>query len=307
MFEDGLYFSLDEAAYHADPALGSTDTKNLLGEPAQYWWNSSLNPMREEKEETAAMIRGTAVHKFVLDGEAAFAAAYGRCEFPGNIKAGKREREEIEAAGKIPLRAKDFDRYVMAATIIRLNPHIAEAFSGGMPEVSVFWTEIVDGEPVRRKARFDYLKVRAVSDLKTHDQMDGVSFEASCLRTIRNRKGRIQVQSYLTARAKLPELVAAGKVFGDHDPEWLAKVAAAPEFAFVLCFWSSKGAPLTWGGTFSPGNPTLGDAQRDIDTALHRYVAFRREFGTDKAWIRPIPLTEADGERIDNWWRLDAA
>jgi hypothetical protein len=306
MIEDGIYFGLDEDEYHADTALGSTDKKNLLGEPAAYWWGSPLNPMREEKEESAAMIKGTAVHAFVLDGPDVFAASYGRCEFPGNRKAGIEERKVFEEEGKISLPAKDYDRIVMAGTIIRLNPDIAEAFSGGMPEVSVFWTETIDGEAVRQKARLDYLKVRAVCDLKSHAPMDGISFEASCLRAIKTLRYRIQIQSYLNARAKLPELVAAGAVHGDHDPEWLAKVVAAQEFAFVLCFWSSKGAPLTWGSKFSPGNPTLDVAQRDIDMALRRYVELRREFGEDRAWIRATPLNEADGERIDNWWHVAA-
>jgi Fe-S-cluster containining protein len=214
------------------------------------------------------------------------------------VKSGMADADVFEAGRK---------RLHMAGTVIRLNPNIAEAFTGGMPEVSVFWEEEVDGEIVRQKARFDYLKVRAISDLKTHDPMDGTSFEASCHRVLKTRAHAIQAQSYLQARSKLAEFVADGAVYGDHDAEWLRKVAASPECAFVFCFWASKGPPLTWGGYFSPGNRKLEEAQVDIDRALQRYVDFRREFGEDCAWIRPAPLTEIDPDNVDNWWLLNAA
>lgn len=299
----GIYFNLDEDHYRNDLALGSTDKKHLLGEPAAYWWDSPLNPMREEKEDSAALKRGTAVHKFVLEGEKAFASVYGRCEFKGNVKAGIEERKILAQLDKEPLPAKDYDRIVMAATIIRLNTSIAEAFSGGHAEVSIFWEQEVDGEKVRQKARLDYLKVRAVCDLKSHAPMEGISFEASCHRAMKQRDYAIQAQSYLHARSLIPQFVADGLVYGDHDSAWLKKVALAEQFAFVICFWASKGPPLTWAAQFSPGNPKLAEAQSHIDVALRRYVDFRREFGND-AWIRQAPIVEFDAEKIDNWWRL---
>lgn len=305
--EPGIYFGMPDAEYHEDPALGSSAKKKLLGDPAAYWWESPLNPLKEDREETPSIIRGRAVHKFVLEGREAFDSAYGRCLHKGSIKAGIAEREEMKAGGKHPLVSKDYDRFVAAGTVIRLNPEIANAFSGGMSEVSVFSTVMVDGEEVRIKGRWDYCKVRAISDLKTHDPMDGLSFEASCHRAMKQRGHALQAKDYLNLRAAVPQFLADGMIYGDHDHEWLAKVAAAKEYAFVLCFWASKGAPLTWGGVFSPNNPKMKDAQIDIESALRRYVDFRREFGEDKAWIRATPLEEIDPEKIENWWRLNAA
>lgn len=300
----GIYFSLDEDEYRSDLALGSTDKKHLLGEPAAYWWDSPLNPLREEKEDSPAMKKGTAVHKFVLEGEEAFGAAYGRCEFKGNVKPGIEERKAMAAVGKEPLASKDYDRIAMAATIIRLNSHIAEMFSSGRSEVSVFWEQEIDGETVRQKARLDYLKVRAVCDLKSHAPLEGLSFEASCHGAMKKRAYAIQAQSYLHARSLIPQFVRDGMVYGDHDASWLKKVADAEQFAFVICFWASKGPPLTWAGMFSPGNPKLAEAQQYIDIALKRYVDFRREFGEGAAWIRQVPIVEFDPENIDNYWRM---
>lgn len=303
-FADGIYFGLDEQAYHDDLALGSTDKKSLLTGETTYWWNSPLNPMREEKEETPAIIRGHAVHKFVLEGDLAFKRIYGRCEYKGTIKAGIAEREDFKGRGMVPLAGKLYDRVILAGSIIRLNPHVADAFSGGQSEVSVFWTENVDGMEVRQKARFDNLKVRAIVDLKTHDPREDLGFIPSCMKAIKDRNMPLQAQSYLIGRQHVARFVADGAVYGDHDSAWLKRVAASTESAFVYCFWSSKGAPLTWGGYFSPGNRKLQEAQVDIDRALKRYVAAVREFGPDTAWIRPIELNEIDADDVDNWYRL---
>ena len=303
-FADGIYFGLDEQTYHDDLALGSSDKKSLLVDPTVYWWGSPRNPMREIKEETPAIIRGNAVHKFVLEGADAFKSAFGRCEFKGNIKAGIVERDDFKENGIVPLAGALYDRIVLAGSVILMNPHISDAFSAGHSEVSVFWTEVIDGMPVRQKARFDYLKTRAIVDLKTHDPRDDLGFEASCMRAMKIRNMPLQAQSYLTARQHVAKFIADGAVFGDHDAAWLKRVAASKESAFVYCFWASKGAPLTWGGYLSPGNRKLQEAQVDIDRALKRYVACVKEFGDDTAWIRPAELAEIDADNIDNWYRM---
>ncbi|WP_146620130.1 PD-(D/E)XK nuclease-like domain-containing protein [Acuticoccus sediminis] len=303
----GVYFGFHESVYHEDPALGSTDKKTLLGDPLAYWWRSPLNPMREPDEDTPAKLKGRAAHCYVLFGPEAFDAAYGRCEFPGNIKAGKDERADFASEGKTALAAKDFDRIVAAATTIRANPEIQSAFIGGYPEVSVFWRTIVDGEEVEEKARFDYLKPRAIPDLKSHDPMEGVSFSTSCLRAIKTYRYDIQAASYLQAREKITQFVADGAVYGDHDPAWLREVASREDFAFVLCFWSSTGAPNTWGGVFSPANPKIVQARNDIALALRTFVDCRREFGPDVAWVTHEPLAEIQPDEIDNWFYRDRA
>ena len=304
----GIYFGMPEAEYRADPALGSTDKKVLLGDAASFWWRSPMNPVREEEnDDTPAKTRGRAVHKFVLEGRDAFEARYGRCEHKGNVKAGMVERDAFRADGLEPIAGKDYDRIMAAGTMIRSNPSIASAFSGGMPEVSVFWETEVDGEIVRQKARFDYLKPRAIPDLKSHAPMDGLPFKVSCRRAIKTYRYPLQAGSYLDARCKFADFFSAGAVFGDHDPAWMKSVAEASAFAFVLCFWASEGAPLTWGCVLSPNNPLIREAEADIAVALRRYVDFRREFGTNQAWIRPEPLEEAEPDEVKNWFYYNAA
>src|SRR3546814_14526079 len=50
-------------------------------------------------------------------------------------------------------------------SMIEKHPDLSKAFSGGHPEVSIFWQDEQTG--ISCKARLDYLKARAIVDLKT--------------------------------------------------------------------------------------------------------------------------------------------
>lgn len=344
MIQDGIHFDLDENLYHSDPALGSTDLKQLAAEPAAYWFGSALNPDRPEQDEDAAhRIVGRAVHKFVLEGPQAFNARFDR--YPegddllvtaDHLGAWLKERgekapatkvarieliralcdangidpprmldhllQESANAGRAMLKGLDFDRIIQAGGAVLDNPHLAGSFHGGAAEVSIFWTEAFDGEPVRRKARFDFLKPRAVVDLKSTRPRDGLPFVASCRRALGEWNYPTQAAAYLQGRARLADLVAEGRVFGDHDPEWLARVAAAEAYAFVFVFWASVGAPLTWGGVMSPGNPVLDVGEEFIRRALENYVGARRAHGITAPWITHQPLEEIELDHLPRWW-----
>lgn len=300
-FADGIYFGLDETAYHRDLALGSSDLKRLYAEPADYWYSSPLNPDLPPEETTPAQLVGKAVHKLVLEGEEAFAAAFVRR--PDDLKRlDEKARKALAPGGEGILPGDDFDRVRIAAAQIAAHPHLHAAVTGGRPEVSVFWTEEVDGEPVRRKARFDYLKPRAVVDLKSVAPRDVAPFPAICRKAIANWNYPTQAAAYLQARARVAELAAAGAVFGDHDPEWLDRVTGSNGYAFVFVFWSSSGAPLTWGGILSPGNAIVDLGEQQVKGALWAYVAARRRFGLDVPWITPEPLAEIELDHMPGWF-----
>lgn len=343
-FADGVYLGLDEARYHADPALGSSDLKALATDPAAWWWGSAHNPdRREDGEEKAHRVLGRAVHKLVLEGGAAFDALYDRApdgddllvtseqlgawlaeagvKAPGTKPARlqairvhcaahglpePRVKEWIEQdardAGRTLLPSAQFDRIVQAGNAVLSNPHLGESFTGGMPEVSLFWTDESQGVPVRRKCRFDYLKPRAVVDLKSTTPRGGMSFDASCIRALADFNYPAQAAGYIEGRAWLKAHVAQGAVYGDHDPAWLRRVADAPGFAWVFVFWASTGAPLTWGTILSPGNPVLDVGAEYVRRGLENYVAARREHGTDRMWFTPAPLEELSIDRMPRWW-----
>lgn len=59
--EDGIYFSLPAADYHALPRLSASGIANMLVDPPTYWAGSWMNPNRKD-EETDAKIIGAAYH-----------------------------------------------------------------------------------------------------------------------------------------------------------------------------------------------------------------------------------------------------
>jgi hypothetical protein len=297
--DPGVYFGLDADTYHRSPWLGSTDIRRVLRSAPDFWWHSWLNPMRPESETTPAQRFGHAVHLHVLEGPEAFLAAYAPTDYPGNIKAGMREREEIAAIGKEPLKREDFDRIQIAGSMIRMNPNLATAFSGGAPEVSVFWRD-ADGIPL--KIRLDYLKLRAITDLKSIRNMLEKDFIEACRSRFANARYDIQADHYRAGRKAMKALVDAGAVFGECDRDWLARVAAVDSFAFVFVFWQAEDAPITWSMQLSPGNPILDGARHSITTALGRYQTFMQRFGTDNAWVLADPIQELDMSELPNWF-----
>src|SRR5262249_31124415 len=142
----GIYFGLSNDAYHADPALGSTNLRKLASNPSDYWYESPFNPLKEPETTTPAKVRGQAMHCLTLEGEPAFDRLYvcGARHEPGATSskkgaATKAANARALALGKTALPSDDFDRIVIAGAMISKNPKLAGAFQGGAPEVSVFW------------------------------------------------------------------------------------------------------------------------------------------------------------------------
>lgn len=296
---DGIYFGMSDAVYHADTALGSTSLKKLIGNAPDFWWESHLNPARPDDDDTPAKIFGRQLHQCVLEGEDKFKAAHAPQMHPGNVKDGKDEIAKIKSAGKTPVKFKDWTKILAASAFIKANKTLANAFENGEPEVSVFWT--VDG--IRYKARFDYLKMNAITDLKSLANMYGKEFDKACRDAIGSYDYIISAEHYADGRRQMARLFAEGKVFGPHDPEWLSKVAVNEVFAFVFVFWQKDGAPISHGIKLSPGNPLFGYARNLIGKAVHNYRKYMAEFGTEAAWVPSTPLEELDETDLPVWYQ----
>lgn len=339
---DGVYVTLSEDVYHADPALGSTGLKSLVDNAPDFWWDSWMNPAKEPETETPAKVFGKAVHKCVLEGRAAFQDEYGPIPTPDEYEGCLRTADELRAFlkehGKAvggdkkalvdrasaladcpvifdkvveafeqekrkPLKRDDFNRILAASSFIRANKHLRNAFEGGYPEVSVFWT--VDG--VRFKARFDYLKMRAIADLKSIRNPLNKPFVRACRERIASLDYTISAEHYMEGRRQMARLMKQGLVYNAPDmPDfmpWLIQVSGQKDFAFVLVFWQAEGAPISEGFTLSPGNPLLAYARASINKAIRNYKLFMEEFGTDAAWVPSTPLSEIDETDLPVWYQ----
>lgn len=311
--EPGVYLGLDEDIYHADLALGSGDMRNLLLSPCDYWWDSPLNSNPdEESDDTPAKIRGTAMHKLVLQGQAEFDRLF-MCGARNDASmtpaekgaATKAANARAAALGLTALPAQHYDRVVIAAAMITKNPKLAGAFEGGIPEVSVVWER--DG--VRRKARIDYLKPRGVGDLKSITNIKKIEFRRACREAIANYRYDIQAAHYLEGRAVLPRLVEAGKVYGEPalvaaNAELLRRIAAMWSFAFQIVFFQATKAPVTWSTIITPHdqNPLYQTALADLETATENYRSFMEQFGRDNIWLMLDEPKELDLESMPGWY-----
>lgn len=90
--------------------------------------------------------------------------------FVGRIWSVELATWEVETKGnREAIDPKHWDEILRDQQRLRMNPEIARQFDGGLPEVSVFWTDERTGLPC--KMRPDWLKPESMNHLKTWDMM----------------------------------------------------------------------------------------------------------------------------------------
>lgn len=146
----GVVTDLEEATYHAHPALSCSGAKKLLPPscPAIFKWERDNPP--EPKD---VFDFGSAAHRMIL-GVGPDIVAIEASDWRTN--AAKERREEIRTAGAIPILAADHERVVAMTKALYEHPLAAALLARtGLPEVSLFWTDEETGTPLR--GRLDYL------------------------------------------------------------------------------------------------------------------------------------------------------
>lgn len=323
----GVYFGLAEDIYHAQPYLSASGMKNLLVSPMDYWARSWMNPWREEDEtESEAKTLGKAYHKRILEGKAAFDAEYApqfQCDgdtldsnqdLIDHLKAlgisgysGKKKEALVEMVldadpmakikhvmeqeyleqhpDKIFLNEQMIRKIELSARMIEYHPALKYYFVGGQPEVSVIWHD--EEHDLMFKARFDYLKIGAINDLKTFANMMGKSVERAVYGALASGRYHIQATLYLEAvdRAK-HMMMCGGMVYGHEgiDPEWLNELMVSPEHEFNFLFQQKGPAPVSIGAQFSRQDPMFEVGQQTIISAVDIYKRNLQTFGTDP-WV----------------------
>jgi hypothetical protein len=319
----GIYFGMDEDFYHSSTSNGSSDMKRLSYSPPDWWFESKFNPLWEPEKLTPALIIGRARHTMVLEGREKFESLYGRKTLNYATTEGKKQKERFAAEGRTPLDEDAYNRTLVLGEVIRANPFISAAFDGAVgTEVSVFW----EHGGLKRKARFDCLKQRAIVDLKNVSNDKSIPFPKACLRHIDNYLAHVQAEHYREGRLAMRELLMAGKVFGDgYDADALEAAVMSPEWAWVWVFAQSSGAPLTWStmlsykrsrqwadedGEIHTDPEQINDIFRlgrvALDRAEKNYKAYFERYGLDKAWLLAEPIVELDVNDLPAWFARNA-
>lgn len=318
ILEDGIYLNLPDQGYFAQPRLGSTDLVLLHRDPASWWYGSALNPSRAEREHTAELDFGSALHALVLEGEDTYQRKVRiRPEEYPDRKTGEmkpwhgaaqfcKDWVEVNSGPGILILTEDVDRRVRhMADLILNHPELGAPMRGGLSEVTVFWTT-TDG--IKLRARFDKLLPRFTCDLKTFGgDARGRTIKEQCLNLVAQRDMDVQRYLYAEARAKMAELIEAGRLVGgnDHQREWITKVAAVTDWRWCWIFYRRRDdarpyAPVVKPILRSAGDVTYESGRLKAGVALQNYAAFRERF-SDVPWAVIEPTEEPLDHEFPDW------
>jgi len=151
-FRPGVYAGLRAGDYHADPSIGSGEMRALIQSVAHY-----LHLRDHPPDETEAMIKGSLLHKRILEPEefSAVNLAIKPPDMKFTTKEGKAWKGEMEASGKIIITQEAHDEIAGMSEAIMAHPWAREALTGGESEVSIFAIDLPT--ELLLKARPDYI------------------------------------------------------------------------------------------------------------------------------------------------------
>ena len=193
-----LRYAMDNAAYHAHPAVSKSHLDLVAKSPLHYWARY-IDPNRVPQEPTAAMAIGSAVHTHVLEldqWDAQYVVA------PENIdrrtKAGKAEWEVVTtaASGRTMLSRADAELIMRMGHSVYSHPAAAMLLKQlpGKAETTWMWNDAATG--LQCKCRPDWLTDDGslIIDLKTTEDASPAGFRKS----IAAYRYHVQAAHYLT-------------------------------------------------------------------------------------------------------------
>lgn len=160
---------MDEAAYHAHPALSQSGAKLILKSPSIYRHAMS------QPVESDALDLGKAAHTLVLGVGAEIVVIEADT---WQTKAAREAKAEARAEGKAPLLTKQFEQVRAMADKLSEHALAMRLLSAGEPEVSLFATDEATG--VELRGRIDWLHPTVATDYKTTVVEDPYSFGKTC-------------------------------------------------------------------------------------------------------------------------------
>jgi hypothetical protein len=128
----GIYDGITNAAYHADPALGSTSLKTLATKTPAHYQHDKTHPKFSD-----AFTLGTAAHSLILEDDM---SGFHVVEADNWLtKAAKEQKSYALESGKQPLLSKEAAQVFAMQDAVMAHPLAKAALAGGKPEQSVFW------------------------------------------------------------------------------------------------------------------------------------------------------------------------
>jgi hypothetical protein len=221
----GMHLGLDEQVYHRDPdSLSVSGAKTLLRCPALFKWQQD-HPVRKDVFDF-----GTAAHALVLGvGSELAIHEYDpeKVKGPKSTNAWKAEQEEVRARGGVLLLPEEHDAITAMADALSSHSLAMRLLSQGEPEVSAFCPD--DETGVTRRARFDWLGPRWITDYKTAASVDPRDL-AGRYGAVSKWKYDMQAAWYTDVARDLGRTVDTfAFIFQAKEPPYLVTVAVIPD------------------------------------------------------------------------------
>lgn len=257
----GIYFNLDEEAYHSDKAFSHSGMRKILTHPYDYWYSSPLNPNRAFKV-TEAMVFGKMCHMYLLQPDLFFEiyAVPGMGYKPGR---------------KLVSRA-DFAKIEEATQMLKDNEEVRGYFQRGFAEVSIFWIDPRTG--MRLKMRVDYLRTFGIIDLKRNKEIEDdplgwvIESHGWDIQTELYKQGVIEIRKSLKAKT--------AKAYGCPDKLWLKRLVNSDDFNFIFLIQRSA-SPYVF-RVIEFEEDIEDNARTCIDCAVDRYKENIEKYGESK-------------------------
>lgn len=214
------------------------------------------------------------------------------------------------AAGRDLISPDDDRRIRVAARMIKQDPELLKAFTGGWPEVTLIWRDERQG--VLCKARIDYLKLKAAIDLKSFANNRDRSIRNSIIREIAEHRYALQPAHYLDGIDAVRKLVRAGAASAVHvwedsgidagaATEWALRWASFTGPDRWLWVFQQKGdVPVTRGLYHPLGGSIHMIAKSMMVDAIRRFREAVEIYGTDP-WLDLAEIDELTDEDIPAW------
>lgn len=217
----------------------------------------------------------------------------------------RQHREANE--GKLFVSREAYEQIEIAARMVEHDPEVRHAFKDGYPEVTLIWNCARTGVPM--KARVDYLKLKAIVDLKSIGNQRERSLEQAIRYEIAGYHYNVQPSVYVEGVEAVRKLVRAHfldvcHVLNRGDEEdiseelaWAHKWAQQSETEWLWVFQQKGDAPVTR-GVFYPLGGTTRMLTDDIVLRVKRqFRKFSETFGTDP-WLDVRPIYDLADEDL---------
>ena len=341
MLEDGIYFNLPAAEYHADKALGSTSIKAIALDPVD-WQYDRRHPVERE---SLPLIWGSGLHARALEGAEAFkrqfCVAPDEKDYPRALKTmddmrtharaigvkGGRTKAEVAAlirqhdpdaviwddiidefnrlhAGQTIISPKVCAEIEQAAQWMQADQMLSHIMEDGTMTAGCSEVSIfitIDG--VRLKCRLDHLLPHAIIDLKSFRVQRMDRLERAALRALARERYDLQAADYFNLFHSSKPLFESGKVFGADDKamEILKRAYAQKDLKWIWVLVKNSGAPQPLVRELETKSFLFGTAREEVNRAIDSYRKMRDKFGEDRDWVPEHPCEILDDTSFPGW------